>query len=600
MLGMMRDFDQSQRLLHIDTPLSGTQVLLTDLRLDEFVNQIDELSLTVLVRDLKLDPATLLNELISVWIQPQQQPPFYYHAIVTAVHPGQQRGYAWREYHLQARPWIYNLTLKQDCRQYQHKMALEVVQDILLAKHHPDFDFRRLMNVRVDHSSGPARFTPLRFNHLLGPQPLWLQFNESEWQFISRLLAECGISYYIRCDDYHTMLYFTDWNHCFDQYPDELIFDQSSSPEQMRLFSWQLAHVHQLNQWQGGDYDEHHPGVALQSPASRGTPHRFRHHGRDLLQKTFPHRANNPSLLNDKMQVTLNARQCQGHRVHATSNIIGLHAAMTCRRGADYYTIDRMTHWASDHSHDTDGKLIQSYRNAFSAVPFDDHITSPAIARPEFPGLDSAAVTSRQAKASDKHTLSPAIASHQALYGTTLNEPPPIEIHTNELGSIKTRFHWDRYAYGDTNSSTWVRVGQQWAGKYRGMLFIPRLGQEVQVKYLYGDLTRPAALGSLPNSQNRPAFSAVTQSGIKTRSTPGNVNSDGHQLCFEDAKKNPQLYLHSARDYRKQTIRHDGIAIRQNDQLNLTSGNQFINTQAKHTLHAAQKSACSRVTVTWK
>ncbi|WP_224363353.1 type VI secretion system tip protein TssI/VgrG [Hyalangium versicolor] len=79
--------------------------------------------------------------------------------------------------------------------------------------------------------------------------------------------------------------------------------------------------------------------------------------------------------------------------------------------------------------------------------------------------------------------------------------PPGEEIHTDEHGRIKVRFHWDREAPGDDKSSCWIRVSQAWAGAGWGALYLPRIGQEVIVRFLEGDPDRPLVTGTVYNGE---------------------------------------------------------------------------------------------------
>ncbi len=135
--------------------------------------------------------------------------------------------------------------------------------------------------------------------------------------------------------------------------------------------------------------------------------------------------------------------------------------------------------------------------------------------------------------------------------------PPSEEIYTDAHGRIKVQFHWDLAGYNDERSSCWVRVNQAWAGPQWGTQFIPRVGMEVLVSFLGGDQDRPVVLGCLYTGENTPSFAVPgdrTRSGIRTQSSPG---GGGHnELSFEDAKGAEQVYLHAERNL-DEVVRHD-------------------------------------------
>ncbi|MFT3767297.1 MAG: type VI secretion system tip protein TssI/VgrG [Minicystis sp.] len=139
--------------------------------------------------------------------------------------------------------------------------------------------------------------------------------------------------------------------------------------------------------------------------------------------------------------------------------------------------------------------------------------------------------------------------AQQVLETATVVGPPGEEIHTDEHGRVKVQFHWDREGRRDDRSSCWIRTMQPWAGSAWGAQFIPRVGMEVVVSFLAGDVDRPMVLGAVYNGVNPPPFplpANKTQSGIRTQSTPGGGGSN--ELRFEDAAGREQVYLHAERN----------------------------------------------------
>jgi type VI secretion system secreted protein VgrG len=124
--------------------------------------------------------------------------------------------------------------------------------------------------------------------------------------------------------------------------------------------------------------------------------------------------------------------------------------------------------------------------------------------------------------------------------------PEGEEVHTDELGRIKVQFHWQRAdehpgsgANLDDKSSCWLRVAMPSAGAGWGHQFIPRIGQEVLVDFIEGDIDRPVIVGVLYNgSHATPAFSGAgalpankTLSGIKSKEHQG---GQYNELLFDD------------------------------------------------------------------
>lgn len=137
--------------------------------------------------------------------------------------------------------------------------------------------------------------------------------------------------------------------------------------------------------------------------------------------------------------------------------------------------------------------------------------------------------------------------------------PPGEEIYTDEYGRVKIQFHWDRLGKRNELSSPWIRVMTTWAGDRFGMISLPRIGQEVVVLFLEGNVDRPLIVGGTFNQDNMPPFDLPknkTQSGIQTRSTVGAGMDNANVLRFEDRKGKEQLWLHAERDQLTE-VEHD-------------------------------------------
>ncbi len=131
------------------------------------------------------------------------------------------------------------------------------------------------------------------------------------------------------------------------------------------------------------------------------------------------------------------------------------------------------------------------------------------------------------------------------------------EIFTDEFGRIKVQFHWDRLGKNDEKSSCWVRTAMPWTGKSWGMMALPRMGQEVVIQFEEGDPDRPICTGMLYNDKCTPPYALPdnkTQSGIKTNSS---LKGQGfHELVFEDKKDAEFVRFQSERDY-KQIVKNN-------------------------------------------
>jgi len=131
--------------------------------------------------------------------------------------------------------------------------------------------------------------------------------------------------------------------------------------------------------------------------------------------------------------------------------------------------------------------------------------------------------------------------------------PSGEEIYTDEHGRIKVQFHWDREGSNDENSSCWVRVATPWSGKGWGMVAIPRIGQEVVIQFEEGNPDRPICTGMLWNEDTKPAFKYpdnATELGIRTNSSKGgNADQEYNELMFDDKMGEEKMRVQAQKDH---------------------------------------------------
>jgi type VI secretion system secreted protein VgrG len=151
-------------------------------------------------------------------------------------------------------------------------------------------------------------------------------------------------------------------------------------------------------------------------------------------------------------------------------------------------------------------------------------------------------------------------------------------IHVDKYGRVRVKFYWDRRDKGPNGQevqpdhrSCWVRVAQGWADGGFGAMHIPRVGEEVVVSFLEGDPDRPIVTGRVYNAERMPPYALPAE---KTKSTwksqtvgdsgqyqeteePPAGNEKGfNELRFEDKGGSEEVFLHAQRDY-KAWVRHD-------------------------------------------
>lgn len=187
------------------------------------------------------------------------------------------------------------------------------------------------------------------------------------------------------------------------------------------------------------------------------------------------------------------------------------------------YVLTRVEHTADCGVGDSGDATSFTYGNRFTCLP------SLVPFRPE------------------RETPRPTVKGTQT--GVVVGDDP--EIDPDKYGRVKVMFRWDPEGARGLDTSCWVRVAQFWAGKKWGAQFIPRVGDEVVVAFLEGNPDQPLVIGSVYNADNMPIYTLPankTQSGIKTHSSPGGDDGNFNEIRFEDKKGAEQVVIHAEKD----------------------------------------------------
>ncbi len=168
--------------------------------------------------------------------------------------------------------------------------------------------------------------------------------------------------------------------------------------------------------------------------------------------------------------------------------------------------------------------------------------------------------------------------------------PEGEEIHVDEYGRVKVHFEWDRVGTFGENDSCWIRVCQGWAGGNYGIMFIPRIGQEVIVDFLEGDPDKPIITGRVYNADHMPPYELPAEKTKSTIKTLSSKDGDGfNELRFEDLKGKEEIFIHAEKDYdlrvkntAKETICNDRHLIVGNNKFEHIKKNRHEIVDADH------------------
>ena len=231
------------------------------------------------------------------------------------------------------------------------------------------------------------------------------------------------------------------------------------------------------------------------------------------------------------------------------------------------YLVTRCTHDFQAESYRSGAGGGFGYVGNYEMTPSDRPFRAPLVTRkPEISGVQSALVIKD-------------------------NGGPEIEV--DNLGRILVQFYWDR----KKKPSRRVRVAQVWAGKTRGALFTPRVGDEVLVAYEEGDPDRPIVIGSVYNGTNTVPMTLPdkkVKSGILTQSSTG---GNGYNMfLFDDTAGSEKVKLRAQKDLMFKALHNEQRDIL-NDQTENIGNDETINVGFPNGSGDFTLNALSKVTI---
>ncbi|MBR0667384.1 type VI secretion system tip protein VgrG [Roseomonas hellenica] len=506
----MNAYDQSERLLRIDTPLGDSKALLIELDGEDAISRPFLFRIAFATREPEAKVRKLLGKPVTLWVGANSEPghrPVHGHVRrLTRRHSGRLDTHLWQA---EVVPALWFLSQKADCRIFQSMTVPQVLDKV--------FQIHGL--------------TAVEQRGLTGSYPkldYCVQYRETALDFVSRLMEEVGLFYWHEHKDGQHTLVIADQNQRAPKLvPETITYGGLSTEEKLTWFEQDLEF--RTGTWAMRDYNFETPTTNM--GANKPT-HLDVSRMKDHEVFDYPGRYTNPGEGGTVTRLRIEQEEAR-HRImrgggDTKTMTAGYRVTIDDQDGvgAELCLITEVRHtardtsfWASDE--DAEGSR---YGNEFAAIP--------------------ASVPYRPARTTPR----PFVRGTQT---ATVTGPAGSEIHTDKYGRVKLRFHWDRNPDGtaDEQSSCWVRVSQIWAGANWGAMHIPRVGHEVVVDFLEGDPDRPLITGRVYNADNMPPWALPgnkTQSGIKSNSSLGGGGSN--EFRFEDKKGSEQIYLHAQKD----------------------------------------------------
>jgi type VI secretion system secreted protein VgrG len=449
-------------------------------------------------------------------------------------------------YRLTLRPWLHLATLTTDCKIFQNKTVAEVLDELLAG-----YDFA------VDK----------RLIETYPPRDYQTQFNESDFEFFSRLCQEWGISYFFAHSEGMHRLVLIDNMGAYNKnasaaYQEVEYHAPGWKPDAEYVHSFVPHSQLTSGRYATRDYDYTRPRADLSvgrsdpRPTGQADGEIYQWHagqaGSHYVQpRAGRAEANDPQGEGRQLALLrMQALRTHGARAKASGNLRGMVPGCSFelrkhprqKANAEYLILDTQL-LIEDVALDSQIKEAAPDRGQRWKVEVD--FTAHPMAEPLRPVL-------LQAKPFTHGPQSALVVG-----------PEGQNLWTDELGRIKVQFPWDRLGPKNQHSSCWIRVSSPWAGNQLGGVHIPRIGQEVIVDFIGGDPDLPVCTGRLHNQANLPPWALPGQSalsGFRSRElTPEGGNSAAgrsNHLVLDDTPARIQVQLKSDHQHSQLSLGH--------------------------------------------
>ncbi len=543
---------QTPRHIAIETSLGENVLLLQRFSGHEGISCLFEFDLHLLSEDYDINFDDIIGQNVTVRLD-LPNGTRYWNGYISRFMKSGSGSQRFAEYRATMVPWLWFLTRTSDCRIFQDKTVPEIIRQVFSDLGYSDIE---------DRLSGSYR--------------TWtycVQYRETDFNFVSRLMEQEGIYYYFLHDNGTCTLVLCDSlsrHDAFTDYEEIGYFSRATSDEE-RITGWTVEKRFHSGKFAHTDYNFEKPTTSLMSPENEQRAYNKPDYEIYDYPGEYFEKVDGEQYARVRMEELARSYEVCSGKANARGICPGYLFTMTVRDNTDRTLDDQAREYlavsAGYHAfvgdYETSGGIEDEFGCTFTAIP--------------------SSVQFRPARITPK----PSIEGSQTAFVTG---PPGEEIHTDKHGRIKVQFHWDREGRYDGNSSCWIRVSQGWAGKGWGSMFIPRIGQEVIVNFLEGDPDRPIVTGCVYHGSNTPPYTLPdekTKSTIKSMSSPdrGGVN----EIRFEDKAGNEQLFFHAEKvmDYRSKDKSREYVGggrhlIVAEDQYEKVSGDKHLTVKGDH------------------
>ncbi|MGA9391188.1 MAG: type VI secretion system tip protein TssI/VgrG, partial [Candidatus Sulfotelmatobacter sp.] len=513
---MPDSYTQDRRLLAFNSPLGKDVLLLQEFKGYEGISRLFSYELDLLAyENPDISFSSIVGQKVDITIQlPGGTQQRHLNGYVSRFTQGDTDDSLLTRYHAQVVPWLWFLTRQADCRIFQNMTAPDILSAVF--KLFSFSDFRLSLN---------AAYPKLEY---------CVQYRETSFNFVSRIMEQFGIFYYFDHSKQgkHTMV-LADQSSALSTCPSSPIsyhIQVGGLDDPAVVNDWHVGQEVRTGKYTVTDYNFTIPSTSLlanertvvELPASSGLE-LFDYPG---LHTTIDEGSAVAKLRMQEEEVPYMVVSGAGNaRALMSGYLFELKNHYRTDQNASYL-VTEVQHFASaGQAYTTAGESGgETYSNKFScilsSVPYHPPRVTP---KPFVQGPQPALVVGKSGE----------------------------EIWVDNYGRVVVQFYWDRLGKKNENSSCWIRTSQPWAGENWGAMWIPRIGQEVLVSFLEGDPDRPIITGRVYNADQMPPYTLPdyqTRSTFMSRSSKGGGSANYNELRFEDLKGKEQIFMNAEKD----------------------------------------------------
>lgn len=504
---------QEPRTLNLTTPLGDNELLLTAFEGKEEISGLFEFHLELISDNNNISASDIVGHNVTFSTKLTDHSPRFFNGFVRRFQAEDEDREGRRNYRAEVVPWLWFLTRTADCRIFQEKNVPDIIEEIFNDLGFSDFNIS---------CSG---------NHPV--REYCVQYRETDFNFVSRLMQEEGIFYYFKHEDGKHTMEIADKPTSFQNCPESEVdypIDTGRVAIEDHITSWAHRYEYRTGKYAQTDFNFKTPSTKLMTNTS--TLVSLKENSKYEIYD-YPGIYKNTGDGQPLTDTRMEEQEVEYDVVDGTSKCktftpggkFKIRQHKSSSEEGKTHVITSIVHTAKEpfgyeKSYDVD----EDYSNSFTCIP------------------DS--VNYRPAWVNEKPTV-------RGVQTAIVVGPSGEEIYTDEYGRVKVQFHWDRVGKNDENSSCWIRVSQNWAGQNWGIVFNPRIGQEVIVDFIEGDPDRPIITGRVYNAEQMPPYELPgeqTKSTIKTRSSKGGGPDNFNEIRFEDKMGEEELYFHAEKD----------------------------------------------------